>query len=69
MTLAGESARLDVLASALRRDSMSPPGTARMPDDERVIMLEILTDTASVVRRLAQLKEVYVGRLHALKGQ
>ncbi|QTO42167.1 hypothetical protein [Burkholderia latens] len=66
VTLACETARLDALASILRRDSMAAPGAARMPDDERAILLEILADTASVVRRLAQLNEAYVTRLHAL---
>ncbi|AKE03025.1 hypothetical protein DB771_13135 [Burkholderia sp. AU29985] len=65
MTLASESARLDVLAAVLRRDSMAAPGAARMSDDERAIMLEILADTASVVRRLAQLNEAYVTRLQS----
>ncbi|AJY12056.1 hypothetical protein K6W16_10480 [Burkholderia dolosa] len=65
VTLASESARLDVLAAVLRRDSMAAPGAARMSDDERAIMLEILADTASVVRRLAQLNEAYVTRLQS----
>jgi len=63
VTLACETERLDVLASILRRDSMAPPGVAKMPGDERAIMLEILADTASVVRRLAQLNEAYVTRI------
>lgn len=63
VTLACETERLDVLASILRRDSMAAPGAARMPENERSIMIEILADTASVVRRLAQLNEAYVARL------
>ena len=65
VTLACETERLDVLASILRRDSIAAPGAARMPDAERAIMLEILADTASVVRRFAQLNEAYVTTLHA----
>lgn len=57
VTLACETERLDVLASILRRDSMAPPGAAKMSGDKRAIMLEILADTASVVRRLAQLTQ------------
>lgn len=60
VTLACETERLDVLASILRRDSMAPPGAAKMPDDERAILIELLADAASEVRRLAQLNEACV---------
>ncbi|MDT6993200.1 hypothetical protein [Burkholderia cenocepacia] len=40
VTLACETERLDVFVSILRRDCMAPPGAAKMPDDERVILLE-----------------------------
>ncbi|QUN44125.1 hypothetical protein KEH56_33485 [Burkholderia cenocepacia] len=64
MTLACETTRLDVLASVLRRDSMSPAGAAVMSDDERAVLIEMLADAAAEVRRLAQLTEAYVNTLH-----
>ncbi|HDR9878283.1 TPA: hypothetical protein QDE50_14605 [Burkholderia cenocepacia] len=63
VTLACETTRLDVLASVLRRDSMSPAGAAVMPDDERTVLIEMLADAAAAVRRLAQLTEAYVNTL------
>lgn len=63
VTLACETTRLDVLASVLRRDSMSPAGAAVMSDDERAVLIEMLADAAAEVRRLAQLTEAYVNRL------
>lgn len=63
VTLACETTRLDVLASVLRRDSMSPAGAAVMPDDERAVLIEMLADAAAEVRRLAQLTEAYVNTL------
>lgn len=60
VTLACEMERLDVLASILRRDSMAPQGAARMPDGQRTILIEMLADVASEVRRLAQLTETHV---------
>ncbi|WP_175812963.1 hypothetical protein [Burkholderia contaminans] len=63
VTLACQTERLDVLASILRRDSMTAPGAGKMPDDERAILIELTADTASEVRRLAQLTEAYVSRL------
>ncbi|QUO24421.1 hypothetical protein KEH57_12730 [Burkholderia cenocepacia] len=64
VTLACETTRLDVLASVLRRDSMSPAGAAVMSDDERAVLIEMLADAAAEVRRLAQLTEAYVNTLH-----
>ncbi|MBR8305096.1 hypothetical protein KDX25_01595 [Burkholderia cenocepacia] len=63
VTLACETTRLDVLASVLRRDSMSPAGAAVISDDERAVLIEMLADAASEVRRLAQLTEAYVNKL------
>ncbi|MCW3687433.1 hypothetical protein UE94_005010 [Burkholderia cenocepacia] len=63
VTLACETTRLDVLASVLRRDSMSPAGAAVMPDSERTVLIEMLADAAAEVRRLAQLTEAYVNTL------
>lgn len=62
-TLACETERLDVLASILRRDSMVAPGAAKMPDDERAILIELMADPTSEIRRLAQLTEAYVNAL------
>ncbi|PRG76144.1 hypothetical protein C6T58_24810 [Burkholderia multivorans] len=64
VTLACETERLDVLTSILRRDSMAPPGAAKMPDDERAILIELLADAAATVRRLAQLNEAHVYALN-----
>ncbi|KVN18206.1 hypothetical protein WT09_11420 [Burkholderia stagnalis] len=63
VTLSSEAVRLDVLASVLRRDNWS--GDAAMPTDERGVLLELMADMASEVRRLAQLTEAYVNRLQA----
>ncbi|KVD48697.1 hypothetical protein WS61_07755 [Burkholderia sp. ABCPW 11] len=63
VTLACETTRLDVLASVLLRDSMSPAGAAVMPDDDRAVLIEMLADAAAEVRRLAQLTEAYVNTL------
>ncbi|WP_155638259.1 hypothetical protein [Burkholderia cepacia] len=63
VTLACETTRLDVLASVLRRDSMSPAGAAVMTGDERAVLIEMLADAAAEVRRLAQLTEAYVNTL------
>ncbi|WP_155630243.1 hypothetical protein [Burkholderia vietnamiensis] len=49
-----------MLASILRRDSMSAPDAAKIPDSERAILIELVADTSSEVRRLAQLTETYV---------
>lgn len=65
VTLACEAERLDVLASILRRDSMAPPGAARMPDDERAILIELMADATSGIRRLAQLNEAYVAKVRS----
>ncbi|WP_186119560.1 hypothetical protein [Burkholderia gladioli] len=60
VTLACETVRLDVLASVLRRDAWTAPGGARIPEEERIVLLELMADMASEVRRLAQLTEAYV---------
>ena len=66
-TLACETERLDVLASILRRDSMASPGAAKMPDDERAILIELMADATSEIRRLAQLTEAYVNALQQVR--
>ena len=68
VTLACETARLDVLASVLRRDSMSPAGAAVMPADERAVLIEMLADAAAEARWLAQLTEAYVNTLQGARS-
>lgn len=68
VTLACETVRLDVLASVLRRDAWTAPGGVRIPDDERTVLLELMADMASEVRRLAQLTEAYVNTQQACTG-
>lgn len=63
-----ETERLDVLASILRRDSTVAPGAAKMPDDERAILIELMADPTSEIRRLAQLTEAYVNALQQARS-
>jgi cobalamin biosynthesis Mg chelatase CobN len=67
VVLSAATARLDALACVLRRDSWS--GDSGMCAEERGVLLELMADMASAVRRLAQVNEAYVNQLQALAGR